>query len=192
MKQITRSFAVVLSFALILASLPPSALADGMAVGKTGVPLQPIVALPVNLNPGGVNMATMPGDLVSQKSILQEISVLPTFQPNQTPEGTVLATQDSDKVVTTEIEALGAKVQTGVLPEIKTKTSVNSKTWRGWVRNVIGQLRGGKVNWDNAAQRPEFSELPTASIYYKETVAELQALTGMRRDGLSKSVSAQE
>ncbi len=167
MKQITWSFAVVLSFALILASLPPSALANGMtAVGKTGVP-QPVVAMPGNLNPNSVfgDASTMPQDLVTLENALPEISILPMSVP--TADKALITTPDA--VVTVEAKNVGSQVQADLLPgEIKTTTPVKSKTMRGWFGNILGKLGGGKVNWDNAAQRPEFNESPAASIN-KET-----------------------
>ncbi len=160
MKHIIRSFAVVLSLALTLSSLPASALAIGsMAAVKTGFP-QPVASVPVNLNPGGVlgETSAMPGDLFAAPlDAAPVVSVLPVTQPDTTLKREDSATP-SDVIVA---ETLGAQIQDGVLPvEIKTATSVQSKTLRGRFRNVVVQSGGGKVNWDNAVERPGLAVTP--------------------------------
>ena len=155
MKRITRSFAVVVSLALTLASLPASAFAAGMALGKTGLP-QPVVSVPVGLNSSSVNMATMPGDLVAApQSVMTDVFVSPAIQPAPTPERAVIAA---------EAEIPGAQVQAGVLPvETKTATPVKSKSLLEQLKAAVLNLGSKKVNWDNSAQRPELNEPPAAS-----------------------------
>ena len=146
-KQITRSFAIVLSLTLALSSLPPSALAAGstMALGKTGVP-QPVVSVPVNLNPGGAfkDISTMPGDLVTApQSVMTNVFVSPAIQPAPTPE------QVPGEVITAKAETPGTRVHAAILP-------VGTKSLLGQFKAAILNLGSKKVNWDNAAQRPEF------------------------------------
>ena len=175
MKHITQSFAVVLSLALILASLPPSAIANGMtAVGKPVV-FQP-VSMHLGLNPGGVpmeNSAIMPGDLVAApQNVVTDVMV----KSAPISERVVLT---PDEIVTVEGETLGAKAQAGNLPVVtKAATPVQSKTLWGWLKNFRVKSGGEKVNWDNAAQRPEFNEPPAASINTnKETLPQAKEPT---------------
>ena len=159
MKHIIQSLAVVLSLALILASLPPSALAGGQMTAGKPVVLQP-GSMPLGLNPNSVSMENSAGlgNLVAApRNMMTDIMAI---QPDQILERAVIT---PDEIVTVEAKTLGAQVQAGNLPVVnKEATPVKSKTLWNWVRNFRVKSGGEKVNWDNSAQRPEFNETPLA------------------------------
>ena len=156
MKHITRSFAVVLSFALTLSSLPASALAGGqMAAGKMVV-FQP-GSMPVGLNPNSVSMensAGMGDRVAAPLNVGPGVSVLPVIQPDATLKPEVVATPD--EVVAAE--TLGAKVQAENLSVgTKAATPIKSKGLSGLLKQFKADvLKSGDVNWDNAAKKPKF------------------------------------
>ena len=164
MKQINRSFAVVLLFAIILSCLSSSARAGGsIGIGKMGVPLRPVVTMPVGLNFSGVNMAIMPGDLVTLKNIMPEILVLSASVPTADKED--MATPD--EVVTAEAKTPGVKVQAGDLPVGNKATPlVKSGSLLQQINVVVPE--SGDVNWDNSVKKQKLSETPVASIIEEE------------------------
>ena len=114
MKQITRSFTIVLSLALTLLSLPPSALANGMtAAGKTGFP-RPIVFVPVGLNSSGVaeDVSTMPREIIAAPNTAMEISVLPDVQTAPIYKEEAVAVETMGEQVRADVLPVGAKMAT--------------------------------------------------------------------------------